>query len=320
MSGSPLDRFSWSGKRVLITGGHGFVGPHVVRRLVETRGVPNDDISVPRSRERDLRILDEARAAVEGHDVVLHLAADTGGLGYSAGHSAQQYYNCSLIDLQVIEAARLGATPRLVNVSSSTAYPEHAPSPLEEHMLFDGVPRETHLGYGMAKRNLVTLSSLYHGQYGMHIASIISSNAYGPGDEFDLKSSHVVPATILKCLRDPELIVWGDGSAIRDFFYVEDLAEAILLGAEGLPPGEAVNVGSGQPVSIKELVSTIARLTNFSGPVRYDTSKPAGEPRRIVSIDRARQLMGFIPSFDLEKGLSLTIAWYRRAELSRRAL
>jgi GDP-L-fucose synthase len=299
---------------VLVTGAHGFVGPHVVRRLRDSRGVPADRISVPRSADRDLRIFENARHVLEDQDVVLHLAADAGGLGYSTHHSAQQYYNCSLIDLHVIEAARQAAVARLICVSSSTAYPERAPSPLEEHTLFDGLPRESHLGYGLAKRNLITLASVYHRQYGMQIAAIISSNAYGPGDESDPASSHVVPATILKCLRDPELTVWGDGSAIRDFFYVEDLAEAILLAAESLPPAEYVNVGSGRPVSIRELVSAIARSTGFAGPIRYDTSKPGGEARRIVSIEKARRLIGFEPAFSLEEGLRLTVEWYRRAE------
>lgn len=306
----------WAGKRVLVTGGHGFVGRHVVRLLTDTRGVARSRISTPRSSERDLRVLADAQAAVHGHDVVLHLAADAGGLAYSSRHSAQQYYNCAMIDLQVLEAARRAEASRVVCVSSSTAYPEHAASPLDEGVLFGELPRETHIGYGLAKRNLVVLALMYHREYGMDVSTIVSSNTYGPGDETDAATSHVIPATILKCLREPDLVVWGDGSAVRDFFYVEDLAEAVLLAAERLPASEYVNVGSGQEVTIRELVSTIVRLTGFSGPVRYDTSKPSGEARRTVSIGKARHAIGFEPAFSLEEGLRRTIEWSRRVMLA----
>jgi GDP-L-fucose synthase len=271
---------------------------------------------VPRSSERDLRVLPDAQAAVKGHDVVLHLAADAGGLAYSSRHSAEQYYNCATMDLQVLEAARQAGTPRLLCVSSSTAYPERAASPLDEGMLFGELPRETHIGYGLAKRNLVALALMYHRQYGSDVATIVSSNAFGPGDDTDAATSHVIPATILKCLREPELVVWGDGAAVRDFFYVEDLAEAILLAAERLPAGEYVNVGSGREVTIRELVTAIVRLTGFGGPVRYDTSKPGGEARRTVSIEKARRAIGFEPAFSLEEGLRRTIEWCRRVTLA----
>ena len=307
---TPASSF-WAKRRIVITGGHGFVGQHVVQRLIDTRGVSSDAISIPRSSDRDLRVLADAREVIEGHDIVLHLAADAGGLGYSSRCSAQQYYNCSAIDLQVLEAARRSGAARVVCISSSTAYPRNAPSPLEENMLFGELPRESHVGYGLAKRNLVALASIYHQQYGMNVATIVSSNAYGPGDAIDATTSHVIPATILKCLNDPELVVWGDGSPVRDFFYVEDLAQAILLAAESLPASEYVNVGSGREVTIRELTDTIARLTAFAGPIRYDTTKPGGEQRRTVSIEKARRVIGFEPAFSLEDGLRRTIDWMK---------
>lgn len=301
----------WEGKRVLVTGGAGFVGSHVVGRLLETRHVAPEQIRVLHITDCDLRYFSNARKAVEGMDVVLHLAADVGGLHYSSTHPAHQYYNCALIDLQVVEAARQEQASKFIGVSSSTAYPADALSPLREEELFAGKPRESHLGYAAAKRNLVILAEVYHRQYEMDIAVIVANNAYGPRDNFDWQSSHVIPALIRKCLENSELEVWGDGSPVRDFLYVEDLAEAILLGAERLPAGEYTNIGSGREVTIEELVRQIANLTGFAGEIRFDNTKPKGEPRRSVSIEKARRLIGFQPRFSLEQGLRRTIEWYR---------
>ena len=305
-----MDEF-WRNKRVLVTGGAGFIGSYVVRRLIDTRGVAAENIRVPRSADCDLRYIENAQRAVQGIDVVLHLAADVGGLGYSSTHPAQQYYNCALIDLQVVEAARREGVSKVIGVSSSTAYPAVAESPLREEALFAGKPRSSHLGYGAAKRNLIILAEVYHQQYGMDIATVVANNAYGPGDNFDPRSSHVIPATIRKCLEDSELVVWGDGTPVRDFLYVEDLAEAIILAAEKLPAAEYVNIGSGRETSIKELVELIVRLTGFKGKIVFDTSKPRGEPRRSVSIEKARRLIGFQPRYSLEEGLARTINWYK---------
>jgi GDP-L-fucose synthase len=306
-----LDRF-WQDKRVLVTGGAGFVGSHVVCRLVDTRGIPAENIRVPRSTDCDLRYFENARRAVRDIDIVLHLAADVGGLGYSSTHPAQQYYNCTLIDLQVVEAACQEGVGKFIGVSGSTAYPAEAKSPLREEALFSGKPRDSHLGYGAAERSLIVLAEVYHRQYEMDIAVIVANNVYGPGDSFDPQSSHVIPAIIRKCLEDPELTVWGDGTPIRDFLYVKDLAEVVLLAAERLPSPEYVNIGSGREVSIGDLVTLIADLTGFEGDIRFDTSKPRGEPRRSVSIERARRLIGFQPEFSLEEGLRRTIEWYQQ--------
>lgn len=306
-----MDGF-WQDKRVLVTGGAGFVGSHVVRRLVDTRGIPAENIRVPRSTDCDLRYFENARRAVRDIDIVLHLAADVGGLGYSSTHPAQQYYNCTLIDLQVVEAACQEGVSKFIGVSSSTAYPAEAKSPLREELLFSGKPRDSHLGYGAAERSLIILAEVYHRQFEMDIAVIVANNVYGPGDNFDPQSSHVIPAIVRKCLEDPELTVWGDGTPIREFLYVEDLAEVVLLAAERLPSPEYVNIGSGREVSIGDLVTFIADLTGFEGDIRFDTSKPRGEPRRSVSIARARRLIGFQPEFSLEEGLRRTIEWYQQ--------
>jgi GDP-L-fucose synthase len=306
-----VDRDFWRGKRVLVTGGAGFVGSHVVERLVSTRGVSERDIVVPRSRECDLRLLDHCLKAVREVEVVLHLAADVGGMGYSRSHPAVQYYNSTLIDLQVMEAARRAGVPRMVAVSSSTGYPSQAPSPLREEDLFAGLPYEAHLGYGYSRRSLVVQAQVFHRQYGLDVAVVVANNAYGPRDNFDPATSHVIPATIRKCLEDDRLVVWGDGTAIRDFLYVEDLAEGTLLAAERLRAPEYVNLASGVETSIRELVQAIVEVTDFRGEVVFDTSKPGGETRRVVSIEKARALLGFEPRWSPREGLARTVAWYR---------
>lgn len=192
-----------------MTGGGGFVGSHVVRLLMESRRVTPDLLTVPRSHERDLRSLDAARSAMHGADVVLHLAADVGGLGYTRTHAAAQYYNCSLLDLQVMEAARIERVERVLLASSTTAYPAAATSPLREDVLFAGRPAQSHLGYGIAKRNQVVLAEVYNSQCGMDCSVVVADNAYGPGDDFDRESSHVIPATIRECLEERRLVVWG---------------------------------------------------------------------------------------------------------------
>ena len=301
----------------MVTGGAGFVGTHIVRRMIETHGLDEADIVVPRSSQFDLRILDQARAVMEGTQVVLHLAADVGGLGYSSTHQALQYYNCTMLDLQVFEAARLEGVGKLVAVSSTTAYPADAVSPLAEEDLFSGPPRASHAGYGWAKRHVVSVAQLYNAQYGLDIAVVLATNCYGPGDNFDPQSSHVIPSTIRKCLEGSELEVWGDGSPVRDFLYVEDLADAILLVAENLPGPDFVNVGSGRETTIGELVEMVGRLTGFEGAIHFDSTKPKGEPIRTVSIEKARRLLGFEPCFSLEEGLNNTIAWYRSTVIQK---
>lgn len=306
----PADTF-WQDRRVLVTGGAGFIGSYVTAAL-RRRGVPDDRIVVPRSRSCDLRVLEHCREAVQGCDIVLHLAAPTGGISFSRAHPASQYRDCSLINLHMLEAARETGVRKFVGLGNLLAYPASAPSPLQEEALYEGEIASTHLGIGLAKRDLVTLADMYHREFGMRVVNVLSANAYGPRDHFDSAHSHVIPATIAKCFRDPELVVWGDGLPTRDFLYVEDVAEGLLLAAERLQSPECVNLASGTEISIGDLVRLIATLTGFSGRIVFDASKGGGDPRRVASTARAARLLGFAPRVTLEEGMQRTIAWYRQ--------
>lgn len=315
-SGDPAGHVSWPQARVLVTGGAGFIGSAVIEAL-HRRGVPEHQIGVPRSRTCDLRSLDHCRAAVRGCHIVLHLAAPTGGISFSRAHPASQYRDCSLINLHMLEAAREAGVSRFVALGNLLAYPARARSPLEEEKLHDGQVADTHLGIGLAKRDLVTLAQMYHREFGLPVVNVLSANAYGPGDHFDSPHAHVIPATIIKCLRDPEVVVWGDGSPTRDFLYVDDIAEGLLLAAERLEAPSFVNLASGSEISVGNLVRLIATLTGFTGRIVFDPSKGAGDPRRVASTARAARLLRFQPRVPLEEGLRRTIAWYREQTSAR---
>jgi GDP-L-fucose synthase len=306
----------WRGARVLVTGGAGFVGA-AVRRALRRRGVPDDSIVVPRSATCDLRVLEHCRDAVRGCDVVVHLAAPTGGISFSRAHPASQYRDCSLINCHMLEAAREAGVRRLVALGNLLAYPARAASPLREETLHDGPVADTHLGIGLAKRDLVTLAEMYHREFGFGAVTVLSANAYGPGDHFDSPHAHVIPATIAKCFRDKELVIWGDGSTTRDFLYVDDIAEGLLAAAERIEPPALVNLGSGIETSIGDLVKIIVKLTGFRGRVAFDPSRESGDPRRVASTERSTRLLGFVPQVSLEEGLQSTIAWYREQLVTR---
>ena len=302
----------FAGKKILITGGAGFIGSFVVEHLVTARGVDPADIVVPRSRDCDLRELEHARRAVKGCQIVFHLAAQTGGIAFSRSHPASQYYNCALINLMTLEAARQEGVERFVGVANLLAYPAAAPSPLREEHVHDGAIASTHLGIGLSKRDLVDMGEMYHREFGMNVTVMLPANAYGPRDRFDPAISHVIPATIRKCFHEPELVVWGDGSPTRDFLYVEDLAAGLVLAAERLEGSQCVTLASGQEISIRDLVHLIARLTGYAGRVSFDASKSGGDPRRAASTERADRLVGLKPRYTLEEGLRRTIDWYRQ--------
>lgn len=300
----------WNGRRIVVTGGAGFIGSRVVEALKQ-RGVPASNIIVPRSATDDLRNHDNCRRVVAGAHIVLHLAAPTGGIAFSRAHPASQYRDCTLIDLGMLEAARAEGVERFVTLGNLLAYPAAAPSPLVESSLYDGPVASTHLGIARAKRNLVAVAEMYHREYSMHVTGVLSANAYGPGDRFDPAHSHVIPATIMKCFRDEDLEVWGDGTPTRDFLYVTDVAEGLLRAAERLTPPTVVNLASGREASIAELVHTIARLSGFRREIRFDPSKGGGDPRRVASTTLGSELLDFSPQIDLEEGLARTIEFYR---------
>lgn len=305
----PVSHF-WPRKRVLLTGGAGFVGS-AVRDALLLRGVPQSSIVVPRSQSLDLRVLENCRQAVQGCDFVIHLAARTGGIAFARAHPASQYRDCSLINLNMLEAAREAGVAKFVTLGNLLAYPASAQSPLAEAGLHDGPVAATHLGLGLSKRDLVMLAEMYHREYGLDAVCVLGANAYGPRDRFDPAHAHVIPATIMKCFRDEDLVVWGDGTPTRDFLYVDDLAEGILLAAERLTAPEYVNVASGSELSIADLVKMIASLCGFRRRIVFDPSKGGGDPRRVASTEEAGRRIGFSPKVPLAEGLRRTIAWYR---------
>ncbi len=304
----------WSGKNILVTGGRGFVGSHVLHILKETRGVNSSQILIPSSKADDLRVFANAERLVKQADIVLHLASDVGGISYSSTHQATQLRNCLLMDLNIFEAVSLSQTEKFVCISSAVAYPENASSPLKEEDLFNGFPAKGGYGYGIAKRMSAAFSRAYHDEKGVEATVLLSTNAYGPGDSFDLKDGHVIPSLIRKCLTEKTLNVWGDGTAVRDFIYVKDLANAIVSAGESSWIPEPVNIGSGDGVQIKDLVEKIVMLTGFSGDVVFDASKPSGQKTRILDTKRAHSVLQFSPHYSLEKGLAETIAWYKEQQ------
>lgn len=301
----------WYDKKILVTGGAGFIGSHVVDNLLRKRQVKKRDIVIPRSKDCDLRIFKNCQKLMRGVDIVFHLAADVGGIAYSRTHPATQYYNCALMDLQLMEAACKEGVEKIVLVSCTPAYPAGAKMPLREDDLFGGMSEDTHFGFGFAKRTMIVLAQVYSKEFGLNSAVVVANNTYGPRDDFDPETSHVIPALIRKCFEEKRLVIWGDGSPKRDFIYVKDLVEGIILAAEKLNTPEPMNLSSGKEISIKNLVSLIVELTDFKGKVVWDVTKPKGQLRRSVDITKAKKLLGFKPDYPLEKGLKETIEWYR---------
>ncbi|HEX2057550.1 MAG TPA: GDP-L-fucose synthase [Actinomycetota bacterium] len=303
------------GKRVLVTGGNGFLGKHVCRKLSE-RGVA--EVVVPRRAEHDLTDRAQVAALWEKArpDVVIHLAARVGGIGANMAAPADLYVTNLLMGTYVIEQARLSETPKTVLLGTICAYPKHTPVPFRESSLWDGYPEETNAPYGVAKKALLVHAQANRVQYGQNAIYLLPTNLYGPGDKFHPAVSHVIPALVKKCVeaveRGEETIpVWGTGSATREFLYVDDCAEGIVLATERYDGAEPVNLGADQEVAIADLAEMIAKLTGFEGTLEWDTTKPDGQPRRAVDATRARELFGFEARTPLEEGLRRTIDWYR---------
>jgi GDP-L-fucose synthase len=300
---------------ILVTGGGGFIGKAVVEDLIRVRNVDARRIVVPDSKKDDLRERSNCLRLMRDHriDVVIHLATKVGGVGYSSKFPATQYYNNILMDLQVVEAARETRVKKIVMTSSACAYPLDTSYPMVEDNVWNGLPQETNLAYGIGKRIQLVQADAYRKEFGTNIVTLLPNNAYGPWDNFHPEYSHVIPSLIRKCLStDAQLVVWGDGTPTRDFLYVKDFADAVIAAAERLESPEPVNVGSGVETRISALVNRIVALTGYRGSVLYDHSKPNGQPRRFVNIDRARTLLGWTPRYTLEVGLQETVEWYKR--------
>jgi GDP-L-fucose synthase len=302
----------WRDASVTVTGGAGFFGTAVVLQLQELGVEPR----VIRSSEFDLRDAAAARAAVEGADVVMHLAARVGGIGFNRRNPGPLVHDNMLIGANVFEQSRLAGVKKLVAACTVCAYPKLTPSPFSEDDLWNGYPEESNAPYGLAKKMLLVLSDAYRRQYGFDSCVPIFVNLYGPNDNFDLEDSHVIPALIRKFVEaaehgEPEVVLWGTGNASREFLYVDDAARALLLAAEQLDTSEPVNVGTGKETRIAELAELIKRLTGFDGELRWDPSKPDGQPVRRLDVRRARELLGFDAEMPLEEGLRRTIESFR---------
>ena len=304
----------WTDRRVMVTGGGGFLGGAVVRRLASAGATT---IIVPRSRDYDLRTKDgiDRALADASPDILIHLAAVVGGIGANRENPGRFFYDNAIMGIQLMEQARLAGVAKFVTIGTVCAYPKFTPVPFREDDLWNGYPEETNAPYGLAKRMLLVQGQAYRQQYGFDSIYLLPVNLYGPGDNFDPASSHVIPALIKKCVDaiagDVDHIdAWGTGSASREFLYVDDAADGIVLAAERYDDPEPVNLGVGREITIRALTETIARLTGFTGEIRWEPSKPDGQPRRALDTSRARRAFGFEARTSFEAGLRTTIDWY----------
>ncbi|MGB3905847.1 MAG: GDP-L-fucose synthase [Anaerolineae bacterium] len=305
----------WADKAVVVTGGAGFLGSHVVTRLRE-RGCP--EVFAPRSGDYDLRDISAViRLYEETHpNVVIHLAAVVGGIGANRERPGEFFHDNLMMGAQVMEQARVIGVEKFVAVGTVCAYPKFTPVPFKEENLWDGYPEETNAPYGLAKKMLLVQSQAYRTQYGFNSIFLVPVNLYGPGDNFDPRSSHVIPALIKKAFDaidkgEEEIVVWGTGRPTREFLHVDDAAEGILLAAERYDKGDPVNLGAGFEISIMDLVRLIVEHVGFAGKIVWDTSKPDGQPRRCLDTSRAEREFGFKAQVDFAEGLKETIDWYR---------
>jgi len=337
MTNTEASRGHWQNKRVVVTGGAGFLGSFVVEKL-EKRGALQ--VIVPRVEEYDLRniaaiqqLFDDLeipdnlkpstfQPSTDGpsthkpETIIIHLAALAGGIGANRARPAEFFYDNLMMGVPLMHEAWRRGIDKFVALGTICAYPKYTPVPFREENLWDGYPEETNAPYGLAKKMLLVQAQAYRAQYGLNAIYLLPVNLYGPRDNFDLQTSHVIPALIRKCLEarergDADVIVWGDGSPTREFLYVEDAAEGILLAAEYYNGAEPVNLGSGSEIRIKDLAEMIDRLTGFEGRLVWDTSKPNGQPRRALDTTRAEQYFGFRAQMPFEEGLRRTIAWYK---------
>jgi len=306
----------WRGRRTLVTGGAGFLGRHVVDRL-KARGA---EPIVPRRAEYDLVDRSAARKLLKDArpQLVIHAAAVVGGIGANRLHPGKFFFENLMMGVQLIEECRLAGVPKVVSLGTICSYPKFTPVPFREEEVWNGYPEETNAPYGLAKKMLLVQSQAYRAEYGMNAVFLMPVNLYGPHDNFDLETSHVIPALIRKCLESRDDVeVWGTGSPTREFLYVEDCAEGILLAAEKYDGPDPVNLGSGEEISIRDLATKIGALAGFRGRFRWDPSKPDGQPRRALDTSRAERLFGFRARTPLDQGLRSTIDWYRASHAAQ---
>lgn len=307
------DESLWPGRRVMVTGGLGFLGKYVARKLSERGAV----VSVADLNRYDLRRLEDIRCALSDSrpQTVVHLAARVGGIGANREHPAEFFYDNLMMSIPLLHESWAAGVEKFVALGTICCYPKFTPVPFREENLWDGYPEETNAPYGMAKKMLLVQSQAYRQQYGFSSIFLMPVNLYGPGDNFDPASSHVIPALIKKCVDakqagEDHVVVWGDGSPTREFLYVEDAAEGILLAAERYNKSDPVNLGSAFEISIKDLAELIAQMTGFEGRLVWDTTKPNGQPRRKLDTGRAEREFGFKAQTQFEVGLRRTVEWY----------
>lgn len=303
-------------KKILLTGGAGFVGRHVRAELLK-RGVEKKNLIIPRSQDFDLRKEDVCDRLTRNIDIIIHLAGNVGGIGYNRDNPGRLFYDNMMMGVNLIESARVHKVKKFVQIGTICAYPKFAPVPFQEKELWNGYPEETNAPYGIAKKSLLVMLQSYRDQYGFNGIYLLPVNIYGPYDNFDPKSSHVI-AALIKKIHDAkkegskEIIVWGDGSATREFFFVEDAARAIVMATEYYEKGEPVNIGAGFEINIKELVNKLVQLMDFKGNVVWDNTKPNGQPRRMLDTTAAIREFGFKAETSFDEGLKKTIDWYEK--------
>lgn len=310
----------WKDKRILVTGGHGFLGSHLLARLKELGA----NVSAPTHNEFDLVDRDQIIAMYKKHedtDIVIHLAAVVGGIGINRAHPGKFFYDNLMMGVQLIEQARQFNIPKFVALGTVCAYPKIIPLPFKEEDLWNGYPEETNAPYGLAKKMMLVQSQAYRQEYGYNSIFLLPVNLYGPNDNFSPDSSHVIPALIKKCVDAAEskadyIEVWGDGSASREFLYVKDAVEGIILAAEKYNKSDPINLGSSFEIYIKDLVETIAKVTGFKGKIHWDKTKPNGQPRRKLDTSLAKKEFGFKSTTTFEDGLKDTVDWYKKNRLN----
>ena len=304
-----------SNKRIVVTGGAGFLGRQVIDQLVQA-GAQREKISVPRSRDQDLRHLKACASVSQNQDIIIHLAAHVGGIGLNREKPAELFYDNLMMGTQLIHAAYEAGVEKFVCVGTICAYPKFTPVPFQEDDLWNGYPEETNAPYGIAKKALLVQLQAYRQQYGFNGIYLLPVNLYGPEDNFNPESSHVIPALIYKVHQaqqkgEKTLPVWGDGSPTREFLYSQDAARGIVMATQSYDDPDPVNLGTNEEISIKHLVELICELMNFDGEIIWETDKPNGQPRRCLDTQRAKDRMGFMAKIDFKQGLKNTIDWYR---------